>query len=76
MDDVILAYTDGVSEAMTARDEEWGEERMIAAFQSAHVAGADEIVNEVLRAADGFTCGAPQHDDMTVLVMKISANHP
>jgi sigma-B regulation protein RsbU (phosphoserine phosphatase) len=70
--DIILAYTDGISEAMTADDEEWGEERMIAAFQNAHLKGAGEIVNEMLRAADDFTCGAPQHDDMTVLVIKIS----
>jgi sigma-B regulation protein RsbU (phosphoserine phosphatase) len=29
--DTLLAYTDGISEAMTVDDEEWGEERMIAA---------------------------------------------
>lgn len=71
--DTLLAYTDGVSEAMTATDEEWGEERMIEAFRAVHLKGAEEIVNEMLRAADAFTCEAPQHDDMTVLVMKISA---
>ena len=32
--DILLAYTDGISEAMTVDDEEWGEERMIAAAQA------------------------------------------
>jgi sigma-B regulation protein RsbU (phosphoserine phosphatase) len=72
--DILLAYTDGISEAMTASDEEWGEERMIAAFQSAHLKSAGETVNEMFRAADTFTRGAPQHDDMTVVVLKLSVD--
>jgi len=32
--DLLLAYSDGISEAMTAGDEEWGEERMILAAES------------------------------------------
>lgn len=70
--DVFLAYTDGISEAMTSTDEEWGEERMIAALASAREEDAAEIVAGIFRDADEFTGAAPQHDDMTVVVMKVN----
>ncbi|MDQ2839442.1 MAG: PP2C family protein-serine/threonine phosphatase, partial [Acidobacteriota bacterium] len=69
--DILIAYTDGISEAMTIEDEEWGEERMIAAAQAARNSSAQEIVAEIFRAVDEFTEGAPQHDDMTLLVFKL-----
>ncbi len=69
--DLLIAYTDGISEAMTIDDEEWGEERMIAAAGAARDYSAQQIVVEVFRAADEFTGGAPQHDDMTLVVFKV-----
>lgn len=71
--DILLAYTDGISEAMTTADEEWGEERMIEAAHAARHGSADEILQAIFQAADEFTAGAPQHDDMTLLVMKLDA---
>ncbi|MGA8596834.1 MAG: SpoIIE family protein phosphatase [Bryobacteraceae bacterium] len=69
--DVLLTYTDGISEAMTVDDEEWGEERMLAAAQAAQNEPAGEILQAIFRAADDFTAAAPQHDDMTLLIMKL-----
>jgi phosphoserine phosphatase RsbU/P len=69
--DLLIAYTDGISEAMTAEDEEWGETRMLEAVPRLPTASAAEVLDKVFRAADEFTAGAEQHDDMTVLVMKI-----
>jgi phosphoserine phosphatase RsbU/P len=69
--DLLIAYTDGISEAMTARDEEWGQEAMIAAARSARQCSAPEIVAQIFRSADQFTAGAPQHDDMTLLILKL-----
>jgi sigma-B regulation protein RsbU (phosphoserine phosphatase) len=69
--DLLIAYTDGISEAMTAQDEEWGETRMLEAVSRGPTASAPEILESVFRAADEFTAGAEQHDDMTLLVMKI-----
>ena len=70
--DLLLGYTDGISEAMTAEDEEWGDERMIVAAESWMDASAEAILQGVFRAADQFTNNAPQHDDMTLLVAKLS----
>ena len=69
--DLLIAYTDGISEAMTADDEEWGESRMLAAVSSQPSASAIEILDGIFLAADAFTAGAEQHDDMTLLVMKL-----
>ena len=70
--DLLLAYTDGISEAMTADDEEWGEERMLQTAKAAQSRSVDEILRAIFQAADQFTAGAAQHDDMTLLLMKTS----
>ncbi len=72
--DLLLTYTDGISEAMTTDDEEWGEERMLAAVQAAYDLPASEIVPAVLAAADAFTGSASQHDDMTLMILKLDAS--
>jgi sigma-B regulation protein RsbU (phosphoserine phosphatase) len=69
--DLLIAYTDGISEAMTADDEEWGEDRMLEATPRYPSPLASEVMEKVFRAADEFTAGAEQHDDMTLLVMKL-----
>jgi sigma-B regulation protein RsbU (phosphoserine phosphatase) len=69
--DILLAYTDGISEAMTMDDEEWGEERMIAAAQACRALRAGQMIDRLMAAADAFTAGAPQHDDMTLVIIKV-----
>jgi len=71
--DILLLYTDGISEAMTAREEEWGEERMVAAAREIRGGSAAQILDAILQAVDSFVAGAPQHDDMTLLVLKCEA---
>jgi sigma-B regulation protein RsbU (phosphoserine phosphatase) len=71
--DLLVLYTDGFSEAMTAEDEEWGEERMLAAVEAVRSKSADEVLSDLFDAADRFTQGAPQQDDMTLLILKINA---
>jgi sigma-B regulation protein RsbU (phosphoserine phosphatase) len=71
--DLLLTYTDGISEAMTAGDEEWGEERMLDAAEKVRNGTAAEILAAIFSAADEFTAGAPQHDDMTLLVLKVES---
>lgn len=72
--DLLLCYTDGISEAMTLSDQEWGEERMLEAVKMKPGAPASEVLGEVFRAADQFTGAAPQHDDMTLLIVRINPN--
>ncbi len=74
--DLLILYTDGISEAMTRDDEEWGEERMIEAARKLRNKSADDILRALFAAADKFTAGAPQHDDMTLLILKLDASPP
>jgi sigma-B regulation protein RsbU (phosphoserine phosphatase) len=68
--DVLVAYTDGISEAMNAVNEEWGEDRMMAAVGPQRAASAATLIDVLMNAADAFVAGAPQHDDMTLLVVR------
>jgi serine phosphatase RsbU (regulator of sigma subunit) len=70
--DILLAFTDGISEAMNAAEDEWGEDRMIAEAQTHADLSAAELMQHLFRAADAFAAGAAQHDDMTLVVLRIS----
>jgi serine phosphatase RsbU (regulator of sigma subunit)/dihydrofolate reductase len=70
--DILLAFTDGISEAMNAAEDEWGEDRMIAEAQAHADLNAAELLQHLFRAADAFAAGAPQHDDMTLVVLRLS----
>jgi sigma-B regulation protein RsbU (phosphoserine phosphatase) len=69
--DVLVAFTDGISEAMTADYEEWGEDALLAAARMATRRSAQEIVKTVIESADRFTAGAAQNDDLTLVVLKV-----
>ena len=69
--DLLLAFTDGISEAMNSADEEWGEERLIETSKSCEGMNAAEILARVVQGADEFAAGAPQHDDMTLIVIRV-----
>jgi sigma-B regulation protein RsbU (phosphoserine phosphatase) len=69
--DILVGYTDGISEAMTAADEEWGEERMLSAIRACREQKPRDMIGFMLREADTFTAGAPQYDDMTLSILKV-----
>ncbi|MFL6427413.1 MAG: PP2C family protein-serine/threonine phosphatase [Acidobacteriaceae bacterium] len=69
--DLLLAYTDGISEALNVQDQEWGEERMVAAARTKLPENASTILRHIVTEADRFAAAAPQHDDMTLLLMKL-----
>jgi len=69
--DILVAYTDGVGEAMNGADEEWGEEPMMKTIESCDGLPAPEIMQRVFAAADAFVAGAKQHDDMTLVVLRV-----
>ncbi|HTD21207.1 MAG TPA: SpoIIE family protein phosphatase [Terriglobales bacterium] len=72
-DDVLVAFTDGISEAMNSNEEEWGEKNLIATIEcnSNSKLPAAELLKCILQAADAFVAGAQQHDDMTLVVLRV-----
>ncbi|MGH9722347.1 MAG: PP2C family protein-serine/threonine phosphatase [Bryobacteraceae bacterium] len=69
--DVLVGFTDGISEAMNHDDEEWGEERLLPAIEACAERSALDMIPVLMAAADAFVDGAPQHDDMTIVVVKV-----
>jgi sigma-B regulation protein RsbU (phosphoserine phosphatase) len=69
--DVLVAYTDGISEAMNTADDEWGEERLIDAVRPNRMVAARALIERLMTSADAFVAGAPQHDDMTLVVVRV-----
>jgi sigma-B regulation protein RsbU (phosphoserine phosphatase) len=70
--DLLVLFTDGVSESMNTQFEEWGEERLIEFAKTCYGLPASEGLRRILSAAQGFAAGASQHDDMTLVVLRIS----
>jgi sigma-B regulation protein RsbU (phosphoserine phosphatase) len=69
--DLFVAFTDGISEAMNTDDDEFGEERLLEILRQCHCRSAADTISCIIDCVDEFTAGAPQHDDMTLLVMRL-----
>lgn len=68
--DVLLAYSDGVSEAQDAVGAEFGETRLLDAARAHHGDPASALQAAVIAAVQAFVGGAPQFDDITLMVVK------
>jgi len=68
--DVLLAYTDGVTEAMNPDGEQWGVEGLRRAATESAAQSADDIVHTIFTSIDEFSRGR-QTDDATVIVMRV-----
>jgi sigma-B regulation protein RsbU (phosphoserine phosphatase) len=68
--DVITFYTDGFTEATSGRMEEFGEERLEKIISQNKFASANLIIQNVVREVKSYVGNHPQHDDMTIVVIK------
>lgn len=68
--DVIVYYTDGLSEAENPQGEPYGEERLANALQKAASLNALGIRDVILQDVETFCDGQPPFDDLTMLVVK------
>jgi serine phosphatase RsbU (regulator of sigma subunit) len=71
--DVLVLYTDGVSEAVNAGQEEFGEERLRDVVRASLSLSAAEICQNVLDRLDAFTSGSLQWDDITLVVVRVKS---
>ena len=71
--DLIAVCTDGVTEARNLAGEEFGEDRWAAAVAQASGYSPERIVSSVMSTVDEFAAGAEQHDDLTMIVLKVPA---
>lgn len=68
--DVLVIYTDGVTEARDEDGKEFGEDRLLALVAQPPEEQAALTLAAVMRKLDEFVAGAPQHDDITCLVVR------
>lgn len=70
--DCVVAYTDGISEAMDPNHNEWGIEALHSVIRSTAIENASSILENITSRVDEFTLGSEQYDDMTMLVLKVN----
>ncbi len=69
--DVLLFFSDGVSEAMNAADEEFGEQRLGDLLAGSHQVSAHGLAERIVSAVRAFSGPVAAHDDSTLMVLKV-----
>jgi phosphoserine phosphatase RsbU/P len=69
--DVVVMYTDGVTEAVDADNQMFGDDQLENLVKESVNLGAEEIKQKILDAVLSFTAGLPQGDDITLIVLKM-----
>jgi phosphoserine phosphatase RsbU/P len=71
--ELLVIYTDGLSEARNSRDEEYGEARVIESLLTGHRNGVRSLVQGCLDGLARFLGGAPLTDDLTIMAIQRAA---
>ena len=67
--DYLVLFSDGVSEAMNGDDEEYGDDRLLECLAGLTGSACEPRLQAILASVERFTAGAPQHDDVTAMVV-------
>ena len=68
--DVLIAFSDGVTDAANADGELFGDDRLIACIEEGRQLEAPLLIDRLFASIAEFTGGAPQSDDITALVLR------
>ncbi|MCX7874660.1 MAG: SpoIIE family protein phosphatase [Melioribacteraceae bacterium] len=68
--DVFVLYTDGITEAMNEKHEQFGEERFLKLIEKNRNLSSKEIINIVIKEVKIFADNFPQYDDITIIIIK------
>jgi sigma-B regulation protein RsbU (phosphoserine phosphatase) len=69
--DILIAFTDGITEALNDHEAEFGEQSLIDSVLLQDSRSAADIISAILKRVDSFTLGTPQHDDMTLVTVRV-----
>jgi sigma-B regulation protein RsbU (phosphoserine phosphatase) len=70
-DDILVAYTEGITEAANTSGQLWGVERLERLLRSCSRMAPKEIVERILAEVSDFANEEPLRDDVTLVVMKV-----
>ena len=68
--DWLVIFTDGLVEAVNARDEEYGEFRLLTTIDASKLLPPSELLKRLMFDLDVFVGNTPQHDDVTCMLLK------
>jgi len=68
--EMLIIYTDGISESMNYKMEDFGEERLLEIVEKNKMLSASKLVYKIIGAANQHSGNTPQSDDMTLVVVK------
>jgi serine phosphatase RsbU (regulator of sigma subunit) len=68
--DVVVLFSDGVTEARNESGEEYGRDRLLSEFHPDSQRDADGMLEQLIRSVRSFAGSAPQADDITALVLR------
>ncbi len=71
--DALVFYTDGFTEAMDSQANEFGEQRLVELIESTRQLPVREMLEKIDAGVRKFIGSAPQHDDMTMVAIKVKA---
>ncbi|TMQ70325.1 MAG: hypothetical protein E6K80_08880, partial [Candidatus Eisenbacteria bacterium] len=75
--DRVVLYTDGITEAVNAEGELYGEDRLHAVIRDlSHDLTAREVADAILEALAAFRNGIEARDDMTLMVLRVLEPDP
>jgi sigma-B regulation protein RsbU (phosphoserine phosphatase) len=74
--DKVVFYTDGIVEAMNQQEEMFGFERLLEVVQGAKSMTAESLLKEIIDRVKAFVGAAPQHDDLTIIVVSVGDRAP
>jgi sigma-B regulation protein RsbU (phosphoserine phosphatase) len=74
--DLFAFFTDGITEAMNEESDLFGEERLSRLLEEHAHLPSDELQERVLGDVEGFVGGAEQHDDMTIVLLRVDGLPP
>jgi sigma-B regulation protein RsbU (phosphoserine phosphatase) len=69
--DLLVLYTDGVTEARNSRDEEYGEDRLLETISLHGEKAAEAILETIFDSVTAFSEHNLQSDDLTLVVLKV-----
>lgn len=69
--DLVVTYTDGITEAMSSDEEEWGIDRLWRAVEKGAQRPVEKLLTDIRAEVTTFTGNNRQYDDMTMLALKI-----
>jgi serine phosphatase RsbU (regulator of sigma subunit) len=70
--DILVMYTDGITEAINEQEEAFGLERLMGVILTHRDSPSQAIIDQVQREVSSFAGGQPQFDDITLMILKLT----